>query len=43
MSHGRKKFFLIAWALFLLGSFGLQALAQTDRADRQRVPAEFMS
>ena len=43
MSHGRKKFFLIAWALFLLGSFGPQALAQTDRADRHRVPAEFMS
>ena len=43
MSHGQKKFSLIAWALFLLGSFALQALAQTDRADRHRVPAEFMS
>ncbi len=25
MSHGRKKVFLIAWAFFLLGSFGVQA------------------
>ena len=43
MRFGLKILFLIAWVVFLLGSFRAPALAQTDRADRHRVPAEFMS
>ena len=43
MSHGLKKIFLIGWVVFLVASSGAPALAQTDRADRHRVPAEFMS
>ena len=43
MRFGKKNIFLVVWVVFLLGSFGAPALAQTDRADRHRVPAEFMS
>ena len=43
MSHGLRKIFLIGWVAFLVASSGGTASAQTDRADRHRVPAEFMS
>ena len=43
MSHGLKKIFPIGWVVFLVASSGATALAQNDRADRHRVPAELMS
>ena len=43
MRHSLKKIVSSGWVLFLVASSGGPGVAQTDRANRPRVPAEFMS